>query len=67
MEKQEIIPNKKLKLYSIVMMFSGIIIWLMSDSEKEIIHDLIKGLGVFLFVLGIVGTADSTTPKSTRN
>ncbi len=58
MEKQENIPNKKLKIYSIIMMFSGIIIWLMSDSEKEIIHDFIKGLGIFLFILGIVGTSD---------
>ncbi len=30
----------------------------MSDSEKEIIHDLIKGLGIFLFILGIVGVSD---------
>jgi hypothetical protein len=58
MEKPENSSNKKLKAYSIIMIFSGIIIWLMSDSEKEMIHDLIKGLGIFLFILGIVGISD---------
>jgi hypothetical protein len=41
------------------MIFSGIIIWLMSDSEKERIHDLTKGLGIFPFILGIVGFSDT--------
>ncbi len=58
MEKPENSSNEKLKAYSIIMIFSGIIIWLMSDSEKEMIHDLIKGLGIFLFILGIVGISD---------
>lgn len=58
MKNQESISNKKLHVFSIIMMVSGVIIWLMSDSEKEIIHDLIKGLGVFLFILGIIGISD---------
>jgi Ca2+/H+ antiporter len=58
MEKPENSSNEKLKAHSIIMIFSGIIIWLMSDSEKEMIHDLIKGLGIFLFILGIVGISD---------
>ncbi len=59
MKNQESISNKKkLQVFSIIMMVSGVIIWLMSDSEKEIIHDLIKGLGVFLFILGIIGISD---------
>ena len=58
MEKPENSSKEKLKAYSIIMIFSGIIIWLMSDSEKEMIHDLIKGLGIFLFILGIVGISD---------
>ena len=63
MEKQENTPNKKLKIYSTIMLFSGIFIWLMSDSEKEIIHDFIKGLGIFLFILGIVGISDFNKRK----
>lgn len=58
MEKPENSSKEKLKAHSIIMIFSGIIIWLMSDSEKEMIHDLIKGLGIFLFILGIVGISD---------
>ena len=58
MENQENTLKKRLKVYSVIMMFTGIVIWLMSDSEKEIVHDIIKGLGVFLFILGIVGITD---------
>jgi len=38
------------------MISSGIITCLMSDSKKEMIHDLIKGLGIFL--LAFVGISD---------
>ncbi|MBT6254491.1 hypothetical protein HOI83_04670 [Candidatus Uhrbacteria bacterium] len=44
--------NSQTKVLAVSMFAAGLFIWLMSDSERPIIHDIIRGLGIYLFVLG---------------
>lgn len=52
MKKEECDPEKQRKFAAITMTVCGIFIWLMSDSDKSIVQDLIKGIGIFLFIYG---------------
>ena len=53
MKKQEGDLNKQIKFLAIVMTITGIFIWFYSDSDKGIIQDLLKGMGIFLFIVGV--------------
>jgi hypothetical protein len=54
MKKKKCDSKKQLKVLASIMVGIGIFIWLMSGSEKTIVQDLIKGMGIFLFIVGII-------------
>jgi|ETNmetMinimDraft_11_1059920.scaffolds.fasta_scaffold534183_1 hypothetical protein len=45
--------EKEMKLLAVILIVSGALVWFLIDTEKEIIKDVLKGVGIFLFILGV--------------
>tara|TARA_Y100000310_G_C20278983_1_gene621681 strand:+ start:365 stop:646 length:282 start_codon:yes stop_codon:yes gene_type:complete len=54
MNKKEVSLFKKEKFLAVVMIFAGVVVWFFSDSDKGLIQDLVKGVGIFLFLVGLI-------------
>jgi len=49
MKKEE----KNRKILATILAICGVLVWFFVESEKEIIIDILKGLGIFMFIMGL--------------
>jgi hypothetical protein len=54
MEKMDVYHDSDKKTLALVMFIAGILVWFLVDSAKSLAHDLVKAIGFFLFVYGMI-------------
>jgi hypothetical protein len=55
MEKMDVYHDSDKKTLALVMFIAGVLVWFLVDSVKPLAHDLVKAIGFFLFVYGMIG------------
>lgn len=56
--------EKKIKVLSTIMMLSGAIVWLFTTSTGKITSDIVKGIGIFLFIVGTIVLSKVEKPQT---
>jgi hypothetical protein len=55
MEKMDVYHDSDKNTLAFVMLIAGILVWFLVDSVKPLARDLVKAVGFFLFVYGMIG------------
>tara|TARA_Y100000310_G_C20648734_1_gene798178 strand:+ start:1605 stop:1880 length:276 start_codon:yes stop_codon:yes gene_type:complete len=63
---KEIDFEKRNKFNGILMIVIGAIFWFFIDTTSSLIQDILKGLGIFLFLYGIINLNNLDKKKSDK-